>query len=615
MIQLFRSKIAKQITVVFFALLMVAFLLTGVDYSAFGSSSDVGSINGTGVDARTYESIVQQQTEVAQRQSPTPLTLEDQQGIRDRVWEQLIQQRVMETEYKRYGIEVTEDEVAEVLQSTPPQQLLTAPDFQTDGQFDLAKYQRWLTSPGSGPYVEALGAEMREQILRTKLLTLVTSDVFLSDPALWQQYRDRNEKVKIQLTAIIPRNLVPDSAVSVTNEEVEAYFREHRDEFRRERTAYVSGISIPRVITPADSAAALQRARELRQEIVDGAPFAEIAARESADPVSAQQGGDLGEWVRGQFDPAFDSVAFRIPLNTLSEPVLSSFGYHLIEVTSRRGDTAAARHILVPIEVSGDNRDRLEARIDTLDRFGAGQTDPAALDTVARMLGLRVSPALPIQEGSRAQLGNRVVPDVGVWAFQARPGEVGEVIETPDAYFLFRLDSVVDASEPVLARVRPAVEAAVRDRKRFERAREIAADFLKRVGEGSSDEQAARALGLASREFGPFSRVQPPLDIPELVGVAFGLEVGQRSGVIDTEEGLYVIRSLERIPADSAAFAAGLDDFRAQAVRDARQARVRNYLAALRSNADVEDHRVRAMQRAAEAAEQQQQLLQQQQSL
>ena len=600
MIQLFRSKLAKQITVVFFAFLMVAFLLTGVDYSALGSSSAIGSINGETVDARTYESIVQQQTEAAQRQSPATLSLEDVQAVRDRVWEQMIQQRVLEAEYERYGIEATDEEVVELLRTSPPQQLATAPEFQTDGQFDLAKYQRWLTSPGSAPYVEALGAEMREQILRTKLLTLVTSDVYLSDAALWQQYRDRNEKVRIRLTAILPRTVVPDSAVRFTPAEVEAYFNEHRDEFKRNRTAYVSGIAVPRRVTAADSAAALERAGALKAEIASGAPFAEIAARESSDPVSAERGGDLGEWTRGQFDPAFDSVAFRIPLNTLSDPVLSSFGYHLIEVTSRRGDTAAARHILIPIEVSGENRDRLEARIDTLDRFAAGETDPAALDTVARMLGLPVSPALPIQEGSRAQLGRQVVPDVGVWAFQAREGEVGEVIETPDAFYLFRLDSLVDASEPTLAAVRPAVEDAVRDVKRRELARNVAAEFLKRVNEGSTDEQAARALGLASQDFGPFSRVQPPLDNPELVGAAFGLQPGARSGIIDVEQGLYVVRSIERIPADSAAFATAVDEFRAAAVREARQARVRNYLAALREGAEIEDNRLRAMQRAQE---------------
>src|SRR5690606_23668423 len=155
------------------------------------------------------------------------------------------------------------------------------PEFQTDGQFDLAKYQRWLTAPTSAPYVEALASQTREQIKRNKLLTLVTADVYVPDPALWARYRDQNETVRASLTAIVPRNVVPDSAVSFTPAEVENYFRDHAGEFARERVAFLSAISIPRVINAADSAAVLQRAEEARQEIAGGVPFEEVARRES----------------------------------------------------------------------------------------------------------------------------------------------------------------------------------------------------------------------------------------------------------------------------------------------------------------------------------------------
>lgn len=599
MIQLFRSNIAKQVAVVLFALLMVVFLLTSVDLSGLAGGGAVGQINGQTIDAQTYETIVQQQTDAAQRQSATALSLEDMQTVRDQVWEQFIQQRVLEEEYREYGLTTNEQEVADALRNNPPQQLASSPEFHTDGQFDIAKYQRWLTSPSAAPYVDGLGAQMREQILRSKLLTLVTADVYLSDAALWEQYRDANEMVKISLTAIIPRNLVPDTAVTVTNEEVESYFRENREEFARGNVAYLSAIVLPRAITGADTAAALERVRAARQEIVDGAPFAEVAARESSDPASANQGGDLGQWVRGQFDPAFDSVAFRIPLNTVSEPVLSSFGYHLIEVTSRQADTASGRHVLIPIEVSGENRDRLDARVDSLDRIAADDSAPEAFGAVAQALGLRVVTPLSVEEGNRVLLGTQLVPDAGVWAFQANEGDISPVIETVDAYYLFRLDSLQERTEPTLAAVRPAVEAKVRDQNRWEVARGIAQGFVKRLEEGSTPERAAAALNLAHREFGPFSRVTPPLDNPVLVGTAFGLETGERSGIIDTDDGLYVITALEQVPADSAAFQQQLDDFRLAAVRQARQERVRNYLASLRENAEVVDNRAEAMQRAA----------------
>jgi peptidyl-prolyl cis-trans isomerase D len=604
MIQLFRSRIAKQIAVIVFAALMVIFLLTSVDLSAFFGGGSVGSINGRTVDARNYEALVSQQTQLAQQNSPTPLSLEDVTAIRDQVWDQLVQQSVLEQEYRRYGLTATDAEVAAVLQQNPPQEVVRSPEFQTDGQFDLAKYQRWLTAPTSAPYVEALASQIREQIRRNKLLTLVTADVYVPDPALWERFRDQHETVRATLTAIVPRNVVPDSAVRFTPADVEAYFREHAEEFSRERVAYLSAVTVPRILSAADSAAVRQRAAEARQEIAGGVPFEEVARRESADPVSAERGGDLGQWVRGMFDPAFDSVAFRIPLNTVSEPVLSSFGYHLIEVTARSGDTASGRHILYPIELSGDRRDALDRRLDTLDRIAAGQVNPEAFDSVAALLGLEIVPAEPVQYGGRAQVGSQLVPDAAVWAFLSEVGEISDVIETPDAFYLFRLDSLHDQRTPTLAQVRGAVEAAVRNEKRFEVAQGIARNFLRRVQEGSTPAQAASALGVANTTVGPFARVNPPLDIPEVVGAAFGVPVGGRSDVITTDEGLYVIGVLERTPADSAQFVRELEELRGRAVMEVRQARVRNFLASLSERAEVEDRREEFLRRQAQLSAQ-----------
>jgi peptidyl-prolyl cis-trans isomerase D len=388
--------------------------------------------------------------------------------------------------------------------------------------------------------------------------------------------------------------------VHITNDEVEAYFKAHTDQFKRGRIAYLSGIRLPRVISASDTAAALKRAEDLRQEIADGTPFEEVARRESADLASAEQGGNLGQWVKGQMDPAFDSAAFSLPLNTVSGPVLSSFGYHLIEITARHADTATGRHILIPIELAGANRDRMDARLDTLDQYAVGKSDPSALDSVSRWLKLPIAHDLSVQPGGRVQMGNQVVPDAGIWAFQTAVGEIGDVIETPDAYYLFRLDSLRDESAPSLAQVRPAVEAEVRDQKRFEVAHGIAENYLKRVAEGSTPKQAADALGITRGEFGPFSRVSPPLDIPEVIGAAFGIAPGKRSDIITTDVGVYVVDVLAHTPADSAEFVKQLDDYRLKSIQLARQSRIRNYLDALKQQAKVVDNRQKFLQRNAE---------------
>jgi hypothetical protein len=140
------------------------------------------------------------------------------------------------------------------------------------------------------------------------------------------------------------------------------------------------------------------------------------------------------------------------------------------------------------------------------------------------------------------------------------------------------------------------VEHVVREKKKWDVARRIAKDYLKRVEEGSTLEQAATAMKLPHREFGPFSRVNPPLTSPLVVGTAFGLEAGERSAVLDTEEGLYVLETLSHTKADSAKFVKELDQYRARSVNMARQERVRSYLAALQGTAKIVDNRDKVLQ-------------------
>jgi peptidyl-prolyl cis-trans isomerase D len=600
MMQAFRRS-AKVIAVVF-AILMFVFVVTSVDWDTFGASQTIGKVNGRSIDARTYQNIVQQSIDARQRQSPGAMGLEDYEQVRDEVWDQIVQSSVLDAEYRRRGISVSDDEVVQAIRNSPLADFRNVPEFQTDSQFDLGKYQRWLTSSVAQQYLPAMEAQYREELQRNKLLRVVTSDIYLSDAALWEHYRDENEKVKVGLTAIIPRNAVPDSTIQVSDAEIAAYYKGHREEFERPRTAYLSFVALPRVTTPADTAAVRARADSARQEILGGAPFADVARRESADSATAAKGGDLGEWSKGSMDPAFDSAAFSLPLRKVSRPVLSQFGLHLIEITSRKGNKAKGRHILFPIEVTGAHRDQLDAQADTLERLGAERADPAALDTVARALKLRVGRTAPLQEGSKVQLGQLVVPDAGVWAFQAKPGATSPVIETSYAYYIFRLDSLQRAGVPPLNEIRSAVIHAVREQKKWNAARNLAKEYLKRIEAGSSMTQAAATMKLPHREFGPFSRINPPLTNPVVVGAAFGLKAGARSGVLDTKDGIYLVETLVYTKADSTKFAKELDEYRARSINLAKQERVRNYLTALRKAAKIVDNREKVLQTSAPQA-------------
>lgn len=284
----------------------------------------------------------------------------------------------------------------------------------------------------------------------------------------------------------------------------------------------------------------------------------------------------------------------RLRPGQVSPPVLTQFGYHLIRVDAARGDSLKVRHILVPIEPQGEHLEYVEARADSLERFAADQPDGALLNSAARRFNLPLSPQYRIVEDEPLELGRYRIPDVSVWAFEARVGETSPMIEAIPAYYVFRLDSLVPGGVPPLADVRKQVLDAVR----VEKLKAIAqrrADSVAAAWRGTPNLLAAGAArGLPVQRFGPFTRLNPPSYLarePVAVGAAFGLRGGERSGVIAGEGGYFIVESLGRKLADSSAWLAQRDAQRMQLLNAVRQARVQQYVDGLRAKAKIVDRR------------------------
>ncbi|MDZ4672805.1 MAG: peptidylprolyl isomerase [Gemmatimonadota bacterium] len=561
----------------------------------------VGRIEGQSVEVRAFQEAVQAAIENEQRSTGNSLGIEGVARVRDQVWEQFVTAALLEREYQRRGIRTSSAEIADAIRNIPLPEMMQNPDMLSDGQFDAVKYQRWLGSAVGQQYIPLLENRYRDEILRSKLFRSLVADVSVSDPALWERYRDEHETARIGLLRLDPATSVPESEITVSAGEVDAWYRENRQKFEQPRRVWMSFVSLPRLPIASDSLAALARAVAVREELVNGAPFAEVASRESSDQVSAAQGGELGEWTRGQFDPAFQAAADLLPLNDISEPVLSGFGYHIIQLTSKGGDTFNGRHILIPIEVSGDHRDQLDAQADSLETLGADRLDGVALDTVARALDLTIGQTGRVIEGQQVLAGGEVAPDAGVWAFQAQLGETSPVIESESAYFVFRVDSTGAAGVPPLERIRTEVEAAVRGGKRTTAAAALATEIRREAEAGTPLAQVAARRGLEYTEPEAFTRLAPLVETAELNGAAFGTPPGEVSAVIATEQGVWVVQALTRVPADSAQFAAELPTLRTRELQSLRQVRVREFMLALRQGAKITDRRAELYQTDAQA--------------
>ena len=596
------------------AVSFVGFMIfeVGMDVSGrggAGAQAPVARVNGRTITATAFQTALRNEQErIRREQGSAALTLEEQRALEDQVLEQMIQNILLEQEYARRGISVTEQEIVDAARTTPPPEVLELEQFHTDGQFDPEKYQRFVASGADPQFLLALEARYRDEIPRYKLLQQLTTGVYPSDAQLWQAWRDQHDSVVATILPLAAARVVPDSAVTLTDDELRAYYRANQRAFDRPATAFLSYVTVSRRPTAADSVAALERARAVRQEIAEGADFSAVADRESADSVSARDGGDLGEVPWGSFVTPFEDAVRALRPGQLSEPVQTAFGWHIIRVDAKTDSTFHAHHILVSPVPAGDRLLAIEARADTLDLFGAEQDDPAALERVAGDLRLEVRQAEPLAQGFRLPVADDVVGDAGVWAFgTAEVGMTSPVIETPLAYYVFRFDSLRPAGVPTFEQIGDEVSRAARAAKKQQLMRELAREIGAAVRAGQHLEAAADVRGLATRVVGPFTRVAPSPElrgVPEVVGVAFGLGVGETGGPIHADAASYFVRPDRKVLADSAAWRAQLEQQRQQMWQQLQSDRIRLILGSLRRNANVQDLRAE-LERARQEAERQ----------
>jgi len=582
-----------------FYILAIAFVLwlaIGQVMSILGpSGSVVLRVNGDEFQVNDFQQRVQAAAEQYRQQNGTaPMSREEDEQIRDQVINQMIQDALLRQEYKRLGIRVSDEEIIEMARNSPPPEVTRDPQFQTDSQFDIRKWQQFLATTSDRAVLAQLEAIYRDQIPRIKLAQYLTSDVYVSDAKLWRIYKDQHDSVQVASLAIWPYT-IPDSS-AISDAELTAYMKKHPDEFPKQPSvAYVRYVSVPRLPNAADSAAARARVAKVRAELARGAKFEDVAKRESSDSGSGQRGGEIG-WLKRSdtrlVEPFMVAVRALKP-GQLSAPVPTQFGYHLIRIDEAKGDSVKVRHILIPIALQGDHLDQVEARADTLERLAAERADPAILDTVARRMGLPLSPIYQVVEGQPFTVGQYRVPDVSIWAFESPRGETSPVIEAASGYYVFRLDSLSPGGEARLDQARPRATQFVRLERQKVLARQRADSIAKTLSAGDLI-AAAKARGLDVQRLGWFTRLHPPAyfsNEPAAVGTAFGLGVGERSGVIEGDRGDFILQSLGRKLADSSAWLAQKDAQRTQFRQAAEQARIQQYMEGVRARAKIVDRR------------------------
>jgi peptidyl-prolyl cis-trans isomerase SurA len=191
----------------------------------------------------------------------------------------------------------------------------------------------------------------------------------------------------------VQRALQGADPVDVSEDELLEAFQQARSQLQqRPRTLTFEQV----VLAPTPSEAAKEAARAEAERLLDsiraGADFADLARSYSDDPGTAENGGDLDWFRRGQMIREFEDAAFALADGQVSDVVETEFGYHIIKVERSRPGERRGRHILIVPEMGEEDVQRLRARADSVvELAGSGESmadlfdrysDPLAPDTL-----------------------------------------------------------------------------------------------------------------------------------------------------------------------------------------------------------------------------------------
>lgn len=556
----------------------------------------VVKVDGQDVPYGSYQRAIEAAVQSEEQQRGHSLTLDERSQVEKKAYDDIITEILLEHEYKKRGIAVTQEEIVEYAKFSPPPQYAQLPELQTNGQFDFEKYQRFLRSPQARAQglLAQLEGYYRSTIPKQKLFEQVAAGAFVSDARLWQMYRDGHDSAQVSYVAMRPTIA---NAAEITDPAARTYYEAHKEDYKRPGRAAVSVLAIPLLVTAGDSVATRDSIVKLRAQIVAAADqkaaFIDLATRVSNDTSSATRGGDLGKSTGTQFVPQFSAAARALTVGQISEPVKTDFGWHLIRLDAKSGDTLSLRHILLAVTMNEGAAGRVAKRADSLSSLASGAETPKKFDDAARKLGLPVMRATAT-DGDPLTVAGRYVPNVSAWAFGgARAGESSEMFDDPSGYYVARLDTLHAEGTASFEEVRDEIKERLAKDK-------VVAEFMTL---GRNMTQSAAALGfegaaqrraLTLSKSNAFTRTMQTEGLGgfnEAIGAAFSLPIGATSQPIRTNDGVYVIRVDRRVKADSAEFVKQKELQRSQVLRGMREQMVRDYLEGLRKGAAIVDSR------------------------
>lgn len=622
MLNLMRKHAKSWMIKIVVAVITCVFVLWGVGTFREKSRSQIAYVNGQPIFYEEFNQVYKNLIDQLQKTFGNALdekmlkTLQ----VRRQALNQVIDKKLLLMEGTKLSFSVADREVAQAITQIPA--------FQIAGVFDGERYRDILSRFRLTP--EQFEIDQKENMLLEKVRTFITSSVKVSQQETLEWYRwgraevnidfvlfepdkyegiqatdeeikvffDQNKeayktepKVKVRYLRFDPNTY--KAKVNITDAEIKAYYEANPKEFETPQTVEARHIliKVDPDATPALVEAAHRKAMDIHQMAKGGQDFAALARTYSEGPTK-DKGGYLGTFKKEDMVEPFAEKAFGMQTGEISEPVRTTYGWHIIKVekmnpATQKSHQAAAEQIRAKLTAQMAQNLAYDDAEEIYDQSFEG--DDLGLVVEDRKLEIHTT-----------DFFTRLGPDKGfanpsqfaAAAFGLQEMEISEIQDLGDGYYIMQLNEKIEARIPELEAVEARVRTDIIKKKQDEKAAADAKAFLSAVKTKDQFAAEGQKRGLAPIRTDFFNRTGTIPNIgyeTELTQAAFSL-TEQRpipENVIKGQKGYYVICFQARKTPDLQGFEAEKDVIKKNLLEQKKLKTFQNWVTTLKKRSDI----------------------------
>jgi peptidyl-prolyl cis-trans isomerase D len=566
------------------ALMMIITLVPGTYTGASDPATTVATVGDQQVTVNDVERQLQRITQ--QQQMPPAL-----KGLYARqIADQLIYEKMLEAEANRLGMRVTDEEHSERIKRLLPT-VFVGNTFVGMERYTAEVQTRFQITV---PEFEDL---IRTSLLENKFRQLVTDGIRVTPDEVMQEFKQRNEKVKLEYVVIKPgqleakinpsdadlkayyeknvaryqlperrsaRYILLDNAqigakTTVSEDELRAYYNQNIQLFQLKNRAKISRIMFSTLgKTDAEVQEIRKKAEDVLKKARGNAKFGDLAKQYSDDAKSKNTGGDLG-WIEpGQTEAAFEQAAFTLPKGKVSDLLQTQIGFDIIRVEDRESArTQTLDEVRAKLQAELLKQKSERAALDLSDKLADAirRTGNLTIEQLGQQFSLPVNEIRPVAAGEPILELGGANKDLEGELFRLRTGVISNPIHIDRGFAVIALKEVLPSRQAALEEVRDKVLADLRRERAIEQAGTLAKSLAEKTQSGNLA-AAAKAAGLESKTSELFARTGSVTDLGsgKQLAKAFTMKPGESSGAIQLGANWAIFRVAEHQDANLAEF-------------------------------------------------------------